>query len=599
MGFLNLPFELFHEIFNYLPPEDLSWTSEIAWIINLRLVCKPFDHLVIDWLLRHFKDGSLDLDDVPLCADTSPSKIQMGIRMLTRSVELHGRSTSQPDMSQPLLVRTIWQGAEDAAGLLSKVHGQESFDSLRSGYMHALIKATIGCVTILGTLQFLADSEQAEMEFAPTSPAHIAMIGAATLGSLEDMEELITMGADIRAEHGFFGMPLLAAAFAGRTAAVQYLVDRGVDPRAKLSDGFTALHYAATAGEESVFRLLVDMGVEVDARTKYGETPLLCAAAAGNVGITRLLLEMGEKVDVNAQEGDDYTALKFAAHNGYEEVVKLLLAVPGILVQPRDEIDAPRIITPLMWAAQGGRENIVRLLLAQPDIDVNMKSPPPDEHTALSIALINRRTDVIKALLAYPDIDPNVFSIINDLDHVPIHLAAIVGYEEAVKLLLAHPVIAVDICDSMGNTALGKAAARGHARIVEMLLGVPEVDAAHVDEYGDTALMMAAFAGMEECVRVLMRHRYTYCRNNDSVTPLMAAASQGHMNVVKILATRHDVESIGDGIELLNVSLEEDIRDALEEARDGENADIAVFLESLLPKEEVAGDDAGGEPDSS
>ncbi|KAK2771068.1 hypothetical protein FQN53_005225 [Emmonsiellopsis sp. PD_33] len=586
MGLQNLPLELFNEIFNYLPPEDLSWTPEIAWVINLRLVCKPFDQLVIDWLLRHFKDGSFDLDDVPLCSETdiSPSKIQMGIRMLTRSAELHARSTRQSRMSQPLLVRTIWQGAEEAAGLLSKVHGEEAFDSLREKYMHALIKATIGCVALSGVLKFLADSEKAEMEFAPTSTAHIALVGAATLGSLEDMEELIALGADIRAEHGFFGMPLLAAAFAGRTAAVQYLVDRGVDPCAKLSDGYTALHYAAVAGEEDVFRLLVDMGVEVDARTKFRETPLICAAAAGNVGITRLLLEMGEKVDVNAQEESNYTALKFAAHNGYEEVVKLLLAVPGILVQPRNEIGAARIITPLMWAAQGGHGNIVRLLLAQPDIKVDMRSPTESELTALGMAVIHKRTDVIKALLAYPDIDPNMPSIIQGRDHVPIHLAALLGYAEGVKLLSAHPAVTVGICDNTGNTALGKAAAKGHARIVEMLLGLPEVDAAITNGDGNTALMMAAVEGMEECVRVLMRHRYTYCRNNDSVTPLMGAARKGHMNVVKLLATRHDTESIGDGIELLNVSLQDDIMDALEVARDTGNKDIAVFLESLLPR---------------
>ncbi|PGH05500.1 hypothetical protein AJ79_06807 [Helicocarpus griseus UAMH5409] len=49
MALLSLPTELVREAFKNLSPEtgDLDWDAEVTWLLNLRLVCKQFDDLVI------------------------------------------------------------------------------------------------------------------------------------------------------------------------------------------------------------------------------------------------------------------------------------------------------------------------------------------------------------------------------------------------------------------------------------------------------------------------------------------------------------------------------------------------------------------------
>jgi hypothetical protein len=87
-----------------------------------------------------------------------------------------------------------------------------------------------------------------------------------------------------------------------------------------------------------------------------GWTPLHNAAEKGNAGVVARLLDAG--ADVNAELSTGLTALHWAAHNGREDVVRLLLAREDTKLGVKDA----DLRTPLICAAERGHQDIVRLL---------------------------------------------------------------------------------------------------------------------------------------------------------------------------------------------------------------------------------------------
>jgi hypothetical protein len=147
------------------------------------------------------------------------------------------------------------------------------------------------------------------------------------------------------------------------------------------------------------------------------------------------------------------TPLSWVAGNGYDVVVKLLLAKDS--VDP-DLMDSQHGRTPLSWAAEGWHEAVVKLLLATGKVEVDSK----DDH-----------------------------------GRTPLSWAADGGHEAVVKLLLATGKVEADSKDNNSQTPLLRAAGGGHLAIVERLLQVKaEVNAA-AGYGGRTALQAAAEGG--------------------------------------------------------------------------------------------------------
>jgi hypothetical protein len=86
----------------------------------------------------------------------------------------------------------------------------------------------------------------------------------------------------------------------------------------------TGLHLAAYFGVNAVVRLLRENKADVDAKDGWGRTPLSWAAENGHEAAVKLLLDKGAELETKDTKYGQ-TPLSWAAENGHEAVVKLLL----------------------------------------------------------------------------------------------------------------------------------------------------------------------------------------------------------------------------------------------------------------------------------
>jgi ankyrin repeat protein len=302
----------------------------------------------------------------------------------------------------------------------------------------------------------------------------------------------------------------------------------------------TGLHLAAYFGLENVVRALLKDGVDLDSKdTYYGETPLWWAAVDGHEAVVKLLLAADGRVDPDSKSKSGQTPLSWAAQKGHEAVVKLLLA--DSRVDPDSRYKNGR--TPLSLAAVKGHEAVVKLLLA--DHRVNPDSKEKNGRTALSLAAAKGNEAVVKLLLADDRVDPDskATSEYND-GWTPLSWVAEKGHEAVVKLLLTDHRVNPDSKEKNGRTALSLAAAKGHGAVVKLLLADDRVDVDSKDKNGRTPLSLAAAKGHEAVVKLLLADSRVDpdSKYKNGRTPLSLAAAKGHEAVVKLLLTDNRVD---------------------------------------------------------
>ena len=148
----------------------------------------------------------------------------------------------------------------------------------------------------------------------------------------------------------------------GSVEDVQSLLALGADIKGRDANHDTALIVASANGMLDVMKVLIKYGADVNCQGKTGWTPLILASRDGHRDIAELLLDHG--ADANAKEEDLWTPLHFASSNGHLEIVKDLLH-RGADPHTRN-IDGR---TPSGLASRTGGRDIVRLLSG-----VNVKS---------------------------------------------------------------------------------------------------------------------------------------------------------------------------------------------------------------------------------
>lgn len=179
---------------------------------------------------------------------------------------------------------------------------------------------------------------------------------------------------------------------------------------------------------------------DINSRGRTNKTPLLWAAENGHEALVKLLLEQG--ADQECRGTDHRTPLLWAARKGHEALVKLLVE-QGADRECKDRDHR----TPLSLAAQYGHEVVLRLLLQQ---GANLESKDSMKgRTPLSMASMRGKVAVVKLLLEH-NADQNYR---DQEGRTPLSLAAAHGHVDVVQLLLEHGADS-EIGDHKGRTPL-------------------------------------------------------------------------------------------------------------------------------------------------
>jgi ankyrin repeat protein len=212
---------------------------------------------------------------------------------------------------------------------------------------------------------------------------------------------------------------------------------------------------AAKEGNIESVKQYLDAGGDVDAKDKYEWTALRWAAAGGQNEIVELLIAKG--ADVNAK---DYrvrrTPLHSAAAHGHKEVAKLLI-INGADVNAKglNPLIETQSGTPLHQAARNGQKEVIELLITS-GADVNAKTK--NGFTPLDVSSESGTAGYLREQGAKSGAE---FSI---------HIASQLGDIEAVKRHIGSGIDVNTKIDTAEWTALHKAALKGQLETAKLLI---------------------------------------------------------------------------------------------------------------------------------
>ena len=233
-----------------------------------------------------------------------------------------------------------------------------------------------------------------------------------------------------------------------------------------IGKGFSSSHWLGYFGILPFFKDWLSGTYELDPKDGQGRSPLSFAAANGHEETVKLLLGTGT-VNVDSRTRDGASPLLCAARNGHHAIVQLLLTTCKADVDSRDMQGR----TPLLWAIRNGHEAIVKLLLSTGKADVNLEDH--QGRTPLLWAVRNARNLIVKLLLD----DDNIAVDSEDVHgQTPLSWAAENGDKAITQLLLETGKVKVNSRDRQDQTPLLWAARNGHSTVVDLLLGKSEVD---------------------------------------------------------------------------------------------------------------------------
>ncbi len=200
------------------------------------------------------------------------------------------------------------------------------------------------------------------------------------MGSRAIIELLVAHGADVNLHNGFRWTPLHTALFSEHIDVAELLVAAGSE-----LDIFSAAGLGMTERVADILKAKPDLA---RAKDGYHSTPLHWAARNGHQQVVELLLVDGAEVNVVSRYGS--TPLHLAAEYGREAVTRLLLAKGAQL-----DLKGRYGSTPLHWAARNGHTTVVELLMAH-KADVNAVNGRG--LTPLRVALKYGRTETAERL---------------------------------------------------------------------------------------------------------------------------------------------------------------------------------------------------------
>ena len=173
-------------------------------------------------------------------------------------------------------------------------------------------------------------------------------------------EDIMRLLLDRRGDEVRITEDILTAAATNGLESVLQLIDERIKIPFSLAKWFSTARFynAAKDGDESTIRTLLAEGIDPDLKDRLNRSPFLLAAREGYLGLLEILLDT-QAVDINSRSIYGYSAIWYAAFDGNDEIVRMLLkrnADPNLANLA--------VRTPLAMAEARGHRNIVEMLTA-------------------------------------------------------------------------------------------------------------------------------------------------------------------------------------------------------------------------------------------
>ena len=245
----------------------------------------------------------------------------------------------------------------------------------------------------------------------------------------------------------------------------------------------------------------MDLSLSPDLRNVF-----LKACERGDLELARVLLSRGANVNWRVEGELNWSGLHYAACGDHGDLLDLLLAQSGVLVNNLDSEKS----TPLIVACSCGSENIVRKLLQVDGIDLNCQDQ--DGYTTLHYAARDTNPGCLKLLREAPGLNWNLKDL--EFEETPLLAAASFGYADSLEIILTVPQPQLDltVTDNLGYNVAFNAVrcddgSGDHQRCVQLLCDDPRVDWNTRDSAtGNTPLHFCLEWGEVEKAKILLKN---------------------------------------------------------------------------------------------
>ncbi|MCK5155253.1 MAG: ankyrin repeat domain-containing protein, partial [Spirochaetales bacterium] len=363
------------------------------------------------------------------------------------------------------------------------------------------------------------------------TPMHLA----AEMGSVENVRQLLTNGADINIRNNEELLPLdIAFGYTHSDIHVQVVEElirnysdipsnqdfyyafqaisnTGVESR--FENGATVLHYTASYNHLALMSMFIKRGAYLEARDENNNTPIHTAVEYGNLEILELLILSG--VDVDARNGSSSTPLHLAISKiGKKEIVEYLLDNGA-------DIDSRNVYgdTALHIAVDPGvSSDFVELLLLR---GADPNSRDKTGNTPIMLALAQNNRPAVELLLNndadlyaknYNEITPLIRSLMKGIDVISWFYSPEIN----------------QTVDAYGNTPLHTAINNGAMLdVIEFIIN-SGADLDKKNFLGDTALHSSVEVSYADAAALLVQYGADpFLSNNRGKAPAVLAFDQG------------------------------------------------------------------------